>query len=54
MQAGVTRALPETLEASLRLAAESLEILGIGNDDTNILLRDVRQTDYDLLRDETQ
>lgn len=51
VQAGVTRALPETLEASLRLAAESLEILGIGNDDTDTLIRDVRKTDYDLLRD---
>lgn len=54
MQAGVTRALPETLEASLRLASESLEILGMATDDTDTLIRGVRKTDYDLLRlDET-
>ena len=50
LQAGVNQAFPETLEASLRLAAESLEALGISTDDTNLLLRGVRSTDYALVR----
>jgi len=49
-QAGVRHAFPETLEASLRLAAESLEALGISTDDTAMLLRGVRSTDYALVR----
>lgn len=51
IQAGVTRALPETLEASLRLAAESLEVLGIATGDADKLIKGVRKKDYDLLRD---
>jgi len=50
LQAGVTLAFPETLEASLRLAAESLEALGISSDETGMLLRGVRSTDYALVR----
>ena len=50
LQAGVTLAYPETLEASLRLAAESLEALGISSDETGMLLRGVRSTDYALVR----
>lgn len=49
-QVGVREAVPETLEASLRLAAESLEALGISNDDTSLMLRGVRSTDYALVR----
>lgn len=49
-QVGVREAVPETLEASLRLAAESLEALGISTDDTGMLLRGVRDTDYALVR----
>ncbi len=50
LQAGVTQAFPETLEASLRLAAESLEAIGISSDETGMLLRGVRSTDYALVR----
>jgi len=49
-QVGVREAVPETLEASLRLAAESLEALGVSNDETSLLLRGVRSTDYALVR----
>ena len=49
-RSGVRHAFPETLEASLRLAAESLEALGISTDDTAMLLRGVRSTDYALVR----
>lgn len=49
-RAGVKYAFPETLEASLRLAAESLEALGISTDETESLLRGVRVADYELVR----
>jgi glutathione-regulated potassium-efflux system protein KefB len=47
---GVRHVFPETLEASLRLAAESLEALGVSTDETDMLLRGVRSTDYELVR----
>ncbi len=47
---GVSQAFPETLEASLQLAAHSLEALGIPTDETSTLLRGVRSTDYALVR----
>ena len=47
---GVRESVPETLEASLRLAAESLEALGISNGDTSLLLDGVRKADYTLER----
>ena len=48
---GVTQAYPEALEASLRLAAHSLEALGIANDDTEMLLRGLRTSDYEIVRE---
>jgi glutathione-regulated potassium-efflux system ancillary protein KefC len=50
LRAGVSKAYPETLEASLRLAAETLESLGISNAETDMLLREVRSADYALVR----
>ncbi|MDT8991070.1 cation:proton antiporter [Curvibacter sp. APW13] len=50
-RAGVNQAYPEALEASLRLAAHSLEALGIANDDTEMLLRGLRTSDYGMVRD---
>ncbi len=50
LRAGVNQAYPETLEASLRLGAESLEILGIPAEQTDLLLRGVRSSDYALVR----
>lgn len=47
---GVKEAVPETLEASLRLAAQSLEELGVSTDDTGLLLHGVRNADYALMR----
>lgn len=49
-QVGVRHALPETLEASLRLAAESLEALGVSTDESEMLVRGVRDADYELVR----
>lgn len=48
---GVTQAYPEALEASLRLAAHSLEALGIASDDTEMLLRGLRTSDYGIVRE---
>jgi glutathione-regulated potassium-efflux system protein KefB len=49
-QAGVRYTFPETLEASLRLAAQSLEALGITTHETDVLLRGVRSSDYEMVR----
>ena len=51
MQAGANRAFPELVEASLRLAAEALESLGVAGEDTELLVRGVRRTDYALVRE---
>jgi glutathione-regulated potassium-efflux system ancillary protein KefC len=47
---GVKEAVPETLEASLRIAAESLEALGVSTDETSMLLSGVRGAGYALVR----
>jgi len=47
---GVEHAFPEALEASLRLAAQSLEALGITSDETDTLLRGLRSSDYGMVR----
>lgn len=49
-RAGVNCALPETLEASLRLAKESLEALGLSSGDSESVLRDMRLSDYEQVR----
>jgi len=50
VEAGATLALPEALEASLRLGAAALEALGITSDDVEDLLRSARKEDYALIR----
>ena len=52
LQAGATKAFPEAVEASLRLAAEALEALGVATADTDRLVRGVRGADYLLVREE--
>ena len=51
LQAGANKAFPEAVEASLRLAAEALESLGVAGEDTEMLVRGVRRTDYALVRE---
>ena len=51
MQAGANKAFPELVEASLRLAAEALESLGVAGEDTEMLVRGVRRADYALVRE---
>jgi len=50
VRAGATLALPEALEASMRLGAAALEALGIASDDVEGLLRSARKEDYALIR----
>ncbi|WP_291995438.1 cation:proton antiporter [Candidatus Accumulibacter sp. ACC003] len=50
LRAGASKAYPETLEASLRLAAETLEALGVSDSETDMLLREVRSADYAMVR----
>ena len=50
VRAGATLALPEALEASMRLGAAALEVLGISSDNVEDLLRSARKEDYALMR----
>jgi len=52
LRAGADKAFREALEASLRLAAEALESLGVTTEETDMLLQGVRNADYALVRDE--
>ena len=51
-RAGANKALPEAVEASLRLAAETLEGLGVSPQTTETTLNDARLADYALVRSE--
>ncbi len=46
IRAGATRAYPETIESSLRLGAEALEMLGISTEEVDDLLKGVRGQNY--------
>jgi glutathione-regulated potassium-efflux system ancillary protein KefC len=48
-QAGATQALPEALESSLRLAADTLRMVGVPVENIDLLLSGVRRTDYQLI-----
>jgi glutathione-regulated potassium-efflux system protein KefB len=52
-EAGATQAYPETIEASLRLGATALQILGAPADNVDLLLQGVRATDYEIVREDT-
>ena len=54
LRAGANKAFPEAVEASLRLAAEALEALGVASEDTDWLLRGVRRADYALVREKPE
>jgi len=47
LQAGVTLALPEALESSLRLAADVLRMVGVPADNIDLLLSGVRRCGYE-------
>jgi voltage-gated potassium channel Kch len=54
LAAGVTQAFPETLEASLRLGAIALQMVGAPAGNAEMLLQGVRDQGYELVRDETE
>lgn len=50
VQAGVTRAFPEIIESSLKLAATALEFAGLPEDNVDHLMSDARSENYQLVR----
>jgi len=51
LHAGATQAFPETIEASLRLGAEALQMVGASADSVDLLIQGVRETGYQLVRE---
>jgi glutathione-regulated potassium-efflux system ancillary protein KefC len=49
IQAGATRALPEAVETSLRLATDTLRMVGVSVDNVDLLLAGVRNKNYELV-----
>ncbi len=49
LEAGASRVMPETLESSLRLGAQVLEMIDIPQEDVESLLQDIREGDYSLM-----
>jgi len=54
LEAGATQAFPEALEASLRLGAEALQMVGAPADNAELLLQGVRDEGYELVREEPE
>ena len=52
LQAGVTQAFPEAIEASLRLGAETLRMVGAPADSVDMLMQGIRSRGYELVREE--
>ncbi|MCU7846299.1 MAG: cation:proton antiporter [Candidatus Thiodiazotropha sp. (ex Monitilora ramsayi)] len=52
ISAGATHAFPEILESSLRLGAIALQMLDVPRDDVDLLMRGVRNDNYDLVKDD--
>jgi len=53
-RAGATHAFPETLEATLRLAAVTLRALDVSTKEVDMLLANVRSSDYALIQPEQE
>jgi glutathione-regulated potassium-efflux system protein KefB len=54
LEAGATQAFPEALEASLRLGAEALKMVGAPADNAELLLQGIRDEGYELVREEPE
>jgi glutathione-regulated potassium-efflux system protein KefB len=54
VKAGATHAFPEILESSLRLGAIALQMLDVPRDNVDLLLQGVRNTNYDLVKDDNR
>jgi CPA2 family monovalent cation:H+ antiporter-2 len=53
LDAGATQAYPEAIEASLRLGATALQLVGASAQHVDVLLQGVRDRGYDLVRDDS-
>ena len=54
LEAGATQAFPEALEASLRLGAIALEMVGAPADNAELLLQGIRDEGYELILEEPE
>ena len=54
LKAGATQAFPETIEASLRLGAQALQMAGAPADNIELLMEGVRNRGYELVREESE
>jgi monovalent cation:H+ antiporter-2, CPA2 family len=53
LEAGATRAYPDAIEASLRLGAAAMEMVGATTDNVDRLIQDIRDEGYEPIREET-
>lgn len=51
LQAGATEAYPEAVEASLRLGAKALQMVGAPEENVELMLQGVRERGYELIRE---
>ena len=49
----MTQAYPEAIEASLRLGAMALQMVGASTEHVDVLLQGIRDRGYDLVRDDS-
>ncbi|MCW8945058.1 MAG: cation:proton antiporter [Sedimenticola sp.] len=54
LKAGATQAFPEAVEASLRLGAEALKMVGAADDNVELLMQGVRDRGYQLVREKSK
>jgi glutathione-regulated potassium-efflux system protein KefB len=54
LEAGATQAYPESIEASLRLGAEALQMVGAPADSVDQLLQGVRERGYKIVRKDSE
>lgn len=52
LEAGATQAYPEAVEATLRLGAAALEMIGASHDNVEVLIQGVRDEDYAPVRED--
>ena len=51
---GLTQAFPEAVEASLRLGAEALKMVGAADENVELLMQGVRDRGYQLVREKSK
>jgi glutathione-regulated potassium-efflux system protein KefB len=54
LDVGATEAFPEAIEASLRLGAKALQMVGAPGDNVDLLIQGVREKGYELVRDKSE